>query len=97
IRTNFLGAIRTASKQDPNGPRMADHDHLVAGFDQVKAAPAHFALKFLTPDFALHPPAGPPHDRAFACRLARKQLRYPRGGRNRANDMGHAPKLTPPW
>ncbi|MGK7752630.1 hypothetical protein [Roseovarius sp. C03] len=71
---NFLGVRDSGSKHDPDRPGMTNDDHLVAGFDQVVPASAHFPLERLSPDFPFHPPARAAHYRAVPGGFARKQL-----------------------
>jgi hypothetical protein len=69
--TIFLRKIRnfaenSSSADHAQKTRIADHDPLTAGFDQVKAARPHFGDEPLAPDFAVDPAQVAP-DNAAAC------------------------------
>ncbi|WP_207382957.1 hypothetical protein [Pseudaestuariivita atlantica] len=53
---------------------MADDHVLIAAFDEVKAAPRHFAHQVVKPDFPVHIPFGSAHDAALLCSLGAEEL-----------------------
>src|SRR6056297_763028 len=68
---------RIFSEENADRTVVADHDILIRGLDQVKAALSDLALETIAPDLAIHPGNRAPHHGALLGGLGREHLVEP--------------------
>jgi hypothetical protein len=96
--TIFLRKIRifaenSSSADHAQKTRIADHDPLSAGFDQVKATRPHFGDEPLAPDFAVDPAQVAPDHTATCDGFRTEDFGNPALGGGLSEDRIHVPIL----